>query len=91
MRTGQATKPYNLKLVDRYHGMGAYLGIPETNDGNVYTCINDVGYITTWEIATGMGDNTGLQIRPQCSFNGETPYGYVGVDGMGNGFLTYRL
>ena len=54
--------------------MGAYLGILETNDGNVYTCINDVGYITTWEIATGMGDNTGLQIRPQCSFNGETPY-----------------
>jgi len=73
--------PYNLKLVNRYHGMGDYLGVPETSDSKAYVYSSEEGHVTTWEVVTGMGNQSGgLQIRPQRSFNGETTYGYVGYN-----------
>lgn len=82
--------PYNLKIVDRYHGMNDYLGVSVPTDQKAYTCAEKEGYVTTWEVVSGMGGNgnNGLQIRPQRSLNGETPYGYLGYDGSSTGLST---
>lgn len=74
--------PYNLKLVDRYHGMSNYLGISENAAARDFAFIDDgTADITTWEVCTGFGNNSKLLIRPQRSLNGETPYLYIGWNG----------
>lgn len=78
--------PYNLKLVDRYHGMSNYLGISSDAAAGSFAFIDDgTADITTWEVCTGFGNNSKLLIRPQRSLNGETPYLYIGWNGGGNG------
>ena len=77
--------PYNLKLVDRYHGMSNYLGISEEAVARSFAFIDDgTADITTWEVCTGYSRNTKLLIRPQRSLNGETPYLYIGWNGGAN-------
>lgn len=77
--------PYNLKLVDRYHGMSNYLGISENAAARDFAFIDDgTADITTWEVCTGFGNNSKLLIRPQRSLNGETPYLYIGWNGGAN-------
>ena len=77
--------PYNLKLVDRYHGMSNYLGISEEAVARSFAFIDDgTADITTWEVCTGYSSNTKLLIRPQRSLNGETPYLYIGWNGGAN-------
>ena len=77
--------PYNLKLVDRYHGTSSYLGISEAATAGSFAFIDDgTADITTWEVCTGYGGNSYLLIRPQRSLNGETPYLYVGWNGGNN-------
>ncbi|MBQ6964224.1 MAG: hypothetical protein IJP82_00845 [Bacteroidaceae bacterium] len=74
--------PYNLKLVDRYHGMSNYLGISEEAANRSFAFIDDgTADITTWEVCTGYSNNVKLLIRPQRSLNGETPYLYIGWNG----------
>ena len=74
--------PYNLKLVDRYHGMSNYLGISEDAANRSFAFIDDgTADITTWEVCTGYSSNDNLLIRPQRSLNGETPYLYIGWNG----------
>jgi len=75
--------PYNLKLFDRYHGMNSYLGIPATSDSHAYVYAEETNHMTTWEVVTGMGNKSGLQIRPQGSLNGENTYAYVGYVNWG--------
>ena len=77
--------PYNLKLVDRYHGMSNYLGISEEAANGSFAFIDDgTADITTWEVCTGYSSNAKLLIRPQRSLNGETPYLYIGWNGGAN-------
>lgn len=77
--------PYNLKLVDRYHGMSNYLGISEDAANRSFAFIDDgTADITTWEVCTGYNSNAKLLIRPQRSLNGETPYLYIGWNGGAN-------
>lgn len=74
--------PYNLKLVDRYHGTSNYLGISEAATAGNFAFIDDgTADITTWEVCTGYSGNSKLLIRPQRSLNGETPYLYIGWNG----------
>lgn len=74
--------PYNLKLVDRYHGSSNYLGISEAATAGNFAFIDDgTADITTWEVCTGYSGNSKLLIRPQRSLNGETPYLYIGWNG----------
>ena len=74
--------PYNLKLVDHYHGTSNYLGISEAATAGNFAFIDDgTADITTWEVCTGYSGNSKLLIRPQRSLNGETPYLYVGWNG----------
>ena len=77
--------PYNLKLVDRYHGMSNYLGISSDAAAGSFAFIDDgTADITTWEVCTGFGNNSKLLVRPQRSLNGETPYLYIGWNGGRN-------
>ena len=77
--------PYNLKLVDRYHGTSNYLGISEAATAGSFAFIDDgTADITTWEVCTGYSSNNKLLIRPQRSLNGETPYLYIGWNGGRN-------
>ncbi|MBP5258132.1 MAG: hypothetical protein J6Z41_05270, partial [Prevotella sp.] len=77
--------PYNLKIVERYHGMFDYLGLSENAVDDDFAFIDDgTADITTWEVVTNVSGNTNIQIRPQRSLNGETPYLYLGWNGGRN-------
>lgn len=75
--------PYNLKLVDRYHGTSSYLAVSKDAKAGDFAIISDGtdGGITAWEVCTGYNNNSKLLIRPQRSLNGETPYLYIGWNG----------
>jgi len=78
--------PYNLKLVDRYHGTSSYLAVSKDAKAGDFAIISDGtdGDITAWEVCTGYSNNWKLLIRPQRSLNGETPYLYIGWNGGKN-------
>lgn len=78
--------PYNLKLVDRYHGTSSYLAVSKDAKAGDFAFISDGtdGDITAWEVCTGYNKNSKLLIRPQRSLNGETPYLYIGWNGGKN-------
>ena len=75
--------PYNLQLVERYHGTAAHLGMPEdavpnTSRAYVYPSgTEDV--VTTFELVTGLSGTTGkLFLRPQGALNAQAPNLYIG-------------
>jgi len=74
--------PYNLKLAERSHGTSYCLGIADDAVSNASQAYllgdNTTGYITNFEVVTGLASQTRLFIRPQSSLSGNAPLLYLG-------------
>ncbi len=72
--------PYNLQIVNRYHGDGSRLGIPSdatpSSKPKVYSA-NSADVFTTWEVATWFSGNHYFFFRPQGAFNAQAPNLYL--------------
>jgi len=75
--------PYNLQLVERFHGTASHLGMAEdavsgTSRAYVYPS-GTADVVTTFELVTGLSSTTGkLFLRPQGALNAQAPSLYIG-------------
>ena len=77
--------PYNLKIVDRYHGESSWVGVSKTavagDKAKVYDTYNPEQITTTWELTRSLTGNTPyLYIRPQRSLEGSSPLLYLSYE-----------
>ena len=74
--------PYNLKIVDRYHGTSSWVGVSKTAEAqataSVYDTFNSDQVTTTWELTRSLtGTTPYLYIRPQHALSGDAPLLYL--------------
>lgn len=78
--------PYNLHIVNRFHGENALVGAPKAAQrgtvASVYGDIYDEEHVfTTWEFTASLtGTPSYLYLRPQKALTGETPLLYLSLE-----------
>ena len=80
--------PYNVKIINRYYGANAYVGIHKddvtTNPLKIYAA-GTADVFTSFEALSRFGGSDNIFLRPTAVFNGNAPYLYLGHYNTGIG------
>ncbi len=80
--------PYNVKIINRYYGANAYVGIHKDdvtiNPLKIYAA-GTADVFTSFEALSRFGGSDNIFLRPTAVFNGNAPYLYLGHYNTGIG------
>lgn len=80
--------PYNVKIINRYYGANAYVGIHKDdvtiNPLKIYAA-GTADVFTSFEALSRFGGTDNIFLRPTAVFNGNAPYLYLGHYNTGIG------